>query len=57
MNNFKNALIIPEAKDYEAAFNTFPEANGIEIEIVAKKLAYVNAHSALNIYRAEKNAA
>ena len=57
MNNFKNALIIPEAKDYEAAFNTFPEANGIEIEIVAKKLAYVNAYAALGIYRAEKNAA
>lgn len=57
MTNFKNALIIPEAKDYEEAFNTFPEANGIEIEIVAKKLAYVNAHAALNIYRAEKNAA
>jgi hypothetical protein len=52
-----NALIIPEAKDYDRALELFPEANGIEIEVVAKKLAYVNAHSALNIYRAEKNAA
>ena len=57
MSNFNNALIIPEAKDYEEAFNTFPEANGIEIEVVAKKIAYVNAHAALAAYRAEKNAA